>query len=148
MKAISGIVAQPEVTERISDVTASRSHHYEFSIADVRVSLSSSHDMDITEGDVVIVAGNIRFGRMTFFAFRNLSNGTCRDAGVISHLFVALFTLISGLFGVIITSVFLAPFSYVILAVTGISLFCLLYRSFVSVIARILVWRHRRQMTT
>ncbi len=148
MKSISGIVTRSLATIRISDITASETYDCEFSICHIEVFFSSSRFTDIAVGDMVIAAGNLKNERMTAFAIHDLSTGTRRNSGVVSSLFVALFALIFGLFGVVVTSVFLAPFASVILALTAISFFYLLYRSFSSLASYILVWYHRRQMST
>ncbi|MGL4399089.1 MAG: hypothetical protein ACRCXD_04425 [Luteolibacter sp.] len=146
MKSLSGIVTNSVASVRTSDVSASETHDCEFSIGDVEVVFSSSRSLDIAVGDMVVAAGGFKANRMTAFAIHDLSTNERRNSGVISNLFVAVFVTVLGLFGFVITSVFLAPFSYAILAMSGVSAFYLLYRSSASLAACILVWHRRRHL--
>ena len=147
MKSLSGVVTDSLVSVKISDISASETYHCDFSIGDVEVAFSSDRDLGISIGDFVIAAGTMKANRMRAFSVYDLSTDKQRSSGVVSNLFVAAFAAILGLFGVAITSIFLAPFSYLILVLTGISVIYLLHRSLASLAAVILVWCRRSKCT-
>ena len=140
MQSLSGIVTNSLTSVRISDISSSETHHCEFSIGNVDVAFVSDRDFVISDGDFVIAAGTMKANRMQAFSLYDLSTDQQRSSGVVSNLFVAAFAAVLGLFGMVITSVFLTPLSYVILVFTSISVFYLLYRFFASLLACILVW--------
>ena len=130
---------------KISDVSASRTHHYDFSFGDIEVSFSSDRNLDISVGgDFVVAAGTVKANHMQAFSVYDYSTDSQISSGIVSNLFVAIFVGILGLFGVAITCLFLALFSYVILAVSIICVFFFLYRFLASLVASILIWRFRR----
>ena len=147
MKSLSGIVTNSLASVKTSDITSSEIHHCDFSIGNVEVVFLSDRDFVISDGDFVIAAGTMKGNRMRAFAVYDHSTDQQRSSGVASNLFVAAFAAVLGLFGMVITSVFLTPFAYVILVFTCISVFCLLYSSCASLVACILVWCRRSKCT-
>jgi hypothetical protein len=148
MKSLSGVVTNSLVSVKTSDITSSEMHHCEFSIGNIEVAFSSDRDFGISDGDFVIVAGTMKGNRMRAFSVYDLSIVQQRSSGVVSNLFFAAFAAFLGLFGVVITAAFLAPFSYVILVFAVISVSCLFYRAFASFAACSLVWYRRYSLAT
>ena len=148
VKSLSGIVSHSQVSESISEISGSMMQKCEFSICEVEVVFLSGRSLDIADGDLVVVSGNMKGNRMTAFAIHDLSTNERENSGVISNLFVAVFVLIFGFFGTIATIVFIPPFSYAILGFTCVFTLYLICRSLACLVACLLVWRYCKRLKT
>ena len=144
MRAISGIVLRSHATVKLSEITASEVYECRFSIGDTEVNFASDCEPEIAVGDSVIAAARFKAGNVKAFAFHNLSTGKRGHSGILGNLFVALFVAVIGFLGTTVGVVFLGPFCLLIPALAGFSISYLLLRSFVTLVACIMVRQHRR----